>query len=99
MSNLQSLEGAIEEFWCLKQLYFYVHICINRAIEMYMLIGVGKIGLQWSPTRRDSAILWDKGTEVPSLSRGKGTSKKSCQGMGRAGTAQIRDVLKQKRVF
>ena len=45
MSNLQSLEGAFEEFWGLKQLYLYIHVCINRGKEMKRLIGLGKIGL------------------------------------------------------
>ena len=42
------------------------------------------------PTRRDSATVQDKGTEVTSLSRdkGTGTSSKSCHGPGRAGTGR-----------
>ena len=35
------------------------------------------------PTGRDSATFRDKGTEVPSLSRDKGTTSKSCHGTGR----------------
>ena len=31
---------------------------------------------------RDSATFWDKGTDVSSLSRDKGTSSKSCHGTG-----------------
>ena len=38
------------------------------------------------PTGQHSATFWDKGTEVPSLSRDKGTTSKSCHGTGRAGT-------------
>ena len=54
---------------------------------------------------RDSATFWDKGTEVPSLSRDKGTtgqtknlaegrdgSGQPKSGTGRAGTTRIRDV-------
>ena len=29
------------------------------------------------PTGRDSATFWDKGTEVPSLSRDKGTTRQA----------------------
>ena len=39
------------------------------------------------PTGRDSTTFRDKGTELPSLSWGKGTTSKFCQGTGRAGTA------------
>jgi hypothetical protein len=58
------------------------------------------------PTGRDSATFRDKGTEVPSLSRDKGTSQKSWQGTdgpgqpkfgtGQAGTAKIRDGTRDK---
>ena len=37
------------------------------------------------PMGQDSATLWDKGTEVPSLSRDNGTSSKSCHRIGQAG--------------
>ena len=56
------------------------------------------------PTGRDSATFQDKGKEVPSLSRDKGTTGKAKNlakgqdgpgqskfGKGRAGTAKIRD--------
>ena len=47
--------------------------------------GPAKLGF---PTGRDIATFWDKGTEVPSLSRDKGT------------TGQARNiVLKQERIF
>ena len=56
------------------------------------------------PMGRDSATFWDKATEVPSLSRDKGTTGQAKNlakgwdgpgkpkfGKGRAGTAKIRD--------
>ena len=49
------------------------------------------------PMGRDSATFWDKGTEVPSLSRDKGTTGQTKNlaegrdGPGRARTAKIRD--------
>ena len=36
----------------------------------------------------DSAIFWDKGTEVPSLQRDNETSLKSCHGTGWDGLGQ-----------
>ena len=61
------------------------------------------------PTGRDSATFRDKGTEVPSLSRDKGTTGQaknlakgrdrpgqSKSGTGRAGTAKIRDGTRDK---
>ena len=44
------------------------------------------------PTGWDSATFRDNGTEVPSLSRGKGTTGQAKNlAKGRAGTAKIRD--------
>ena len=41
------------------------------------------------PTGRDSATFWDKGTEVPSFSRDKGTTGQTQNlAMGRAGLGQ-----------
>ena len=41
------------------------------------------------PTGRDRAIFWDKGTEVPSLSRDKGTTGQAQNlAMGRDGPGQ-----------
>ena len=61
------------------------------------------------PTGRDSATFWDNGTEVSSLSRDKGTTGQAKNltkgrdgpgqpkfGMGRAGTAKIRDGTQDK---
>ena len=61
------------------------------------------------PTGRDSATFRDKGTEVPSLSRDKGTMGQAQNlakgrdgpgqlksGTGRAGTAKIRDGTRDK---
>ena len=61
------------------------------------------------PTGRDSATFRDKGTEVPSLSRDKGTTGQAKNlakgrdgpgqpkfGTGRAGTAKIRDGTRDK---
>ena len=66
-------------------------------MDLFML----KLGF---PTGRDSATFWDKGIEVPSLSRDKGTTVQAKNlskgrdgpgqlkfGTGRAGTAKIRD--------
>ena len=63
------------------------------------------------PTGRDSATLWEKGTEVPSLSQDKGTTGQSKNlakgwdgpgqpksGTGRAGTAKNRDRTQDKTV-
>ena len=55
----------------------------------------------------DSATFWGKGTEVPSLSRDKGTTGQAPTlatgragtakfGTGRAGTPKTQDVLKQE---
>ena len=65
-----------------------------------------KIGF---PTGRDSATFRDNGTEVSSLSRDKGTTGQAKNltegrdglgqpkfGMGRAGTAKIRDRTRDK---
>ena len=44
------------------------------------------------PTGRDSATFWDNGTEVPSLTRDKGTTGQAKNlAKGRDGTAKIRD--------
>ena len=61
------------------------------------------------PTGRDSATFWDNGTELPSLSRDKGTtgqaknlakgrdgSGQPKSGTGRAGTAKNRDGTRDK---
>ena len=61
------------------------------------------------PTGRDSATFRDKGTEIPSLSRDKGTTEQAQNlatgrdgpgqlksGTGRAGTAKIRDGTRDK---
>ena len=54
------------------------------------------------PTGRDSATFRDKGTEVPSLSRDKGTTgqaknlAKGRDGPGLAGTAKIWDKTRDK---
>ena len=61
------------------------------------------------PTGRDSATFRDNGTEVPSLSRDKGTTGQAKNlakgrdgpgqpkfGTGRAGTAKIRDGTRDK---
>ena len=54
------------------------------------------------PTGRESATFQDNGTEVPSLSRDKGTTgqaknlAKGRDGPGRAGTAKIRDGTRDK---
>ena len=39
------------------------------------------------PTGWDSATFWDKGTEIFSLSREKGTTEQAHHGTGRAGIA------------
>ena len=62
------------------------------------------------PTGQDSATFWDNGTEVPLLSRDKGTTGQAENlakwrdgpgqpkfGMGRAVTAKIRDRTKRDR--
>ena len=61
------------------------------------------------PTGRDSVTFRDKGTEVPSLSRDKGTMGQAKNlakgqdgpGQHKSGTGQSRktDVLKQKTLF
>ena len=61
------------------------------------------------PTGKDRATIWDNGTEVPSLSRDKGTTGQAKNlakgwdrpgqpkfGTGRAGTAKIRDGTRDK---
>ena len=68
--------------------------------------GPAKLGF---PTGRDIATFWDKGTEVPSLIRDKGTTGQAKNlakgwdgpgqpkfGTGRAGTAKIRDGTRDK---
>ena len=46
------------------------------------------------PTGRDSATFWDKGTEIPSLSRDKGTTGQAQNlATGRDGTGRDFDSL------
>ena len=74
---------------------------IKRATRSYCKIAF--------PTGRDSATFRDKGTEVPSLSRDKGTTGQAKIlakgrdgpgqpkfGTGRAGIAKIRDGTRDK---
>ena len=50
------------------------------------------------PTGRDSETFRDNGTEIPSLSRDKGTTGQAKNlGKGRVGTAKIRDGTAKKR--
>ena len=80
-----------------------VHFFFDLHAKIIKVFSVG------FPTRGDSATFWDKGTEVPSLSRDKGTTGQAKNlakgrdgpgqpkfGTGRAGTAKIRDGTRDK---
>ena len=64
---------------------------------MCFIIGKSALGVGF-PTGRDSATFWDKGTEVPSLSRDKGTTgqaqnlKKGWDRLGQPVKIQARPV-------
>ena len=74
--------------------------------NFYRILDVLSVGF---PTGRDSATFRDKGTEVPSFSRDKGTTGRAKNlakgrdgpgqpklGTGQAGTAKIRDGTRDK---
>ena len=82
--------------------YHFIPSCIKHTIGLALF----QLGF---PTGRDSATFRDKGTEVPSLSRDKGTTGQAKNlakgrdgpgqpkfGTGRAGTAKIRDGTRDK---
>ena len=53
-----------------------------------------------SPTGHDSASFWDKGTEVPSLSRDKGTTGQAQNlAIGQGQPVKIRDKTGQSLIF
>ena len=55
-------------------LVFHTH-SVTITVSYLVLLGIqSALSILGFPTGRDSATFWDKGTEVPSLSRDKGTT-------------------------